>query len=167
MGLYWTGRPFDISAALPLWPRSFNSVAPLLIAHGGSSCVLPQILLPYPPCTPFTEPVPSVAPVRWGPPPLFVSCMPHPNDFLPPGRGGRPCRMSYQRLSAGPPYQTGQPGYQIHPGYIRVPTMQPCHRLHRRRQPSAYPPVHDRLTPLIPLPSPPPSVPPPHPPHYI
>ena len=109
---------------------------------------------------------PFVSPDRWGPPLLSVSCMPSTTDSLPPGRGGRPYRLSYQRFPLGPPYQTGRPGYKMHPGTSRGLTMQPCHFPCRRGQPGAYPTFHARPAPLLPLPSPSHSVSLPHPPPH-
>ena len=90
-GLPWPERPFDKSAALPPWPRFSNSVAPLPLAHAESSCHPPQIPPSSTTCTTHTGPAPSVAPYRWGPPPLSISRTPPPTYSPPPGRVGRPC----------------------------------------------------------------------------
>ena len=110
-GLPWPVMPCGTSAVLPLWLRLSNSISPLPIAHVVSSCALPSIQPPYPPYTTSTAPVTSAAPGRKFLLPSSVARTPPPTGSPPPGMGGRLCRLSSRHYSAGPPYQTGRPGY--------------------------------------------------------
>ena len=165
-GLPWTVTPFKMSLARPPWTGLSNSVAPLTPAHAESPGDTPEIPPPSPPCTPCSEPVLSGATCRWVPTPLSVSRTPPPTDYLPPGRGGRPCRLSYQHWYVGPPYQTVLPGRWMHRGASGGQTRQPCHRLRRRGQSGAYLPVHAWPAPPRLISPPPPSFAPPHPPQH-
>ena len=127
---------------LPPWTRSLKSVVPLPLTHAESSCVPPQTPPPSPPLTPCTWPIPSIAPGRWCPPPLSVSRIPSQTESMTPGSCGIPCRLYLRRLSAGPTYKTGRPGYQMYLGASGFLAMQPLHHLPRRGQPGSYPPFH-------------------------